>query len=110
MTLGRAIAVVGGFTMLSRLLGFARDMAMSRVLGAGPVADAFFIAFKLPNFFRRLFAEGAFASAFVPLFSAERAKGGVEEAAAFAREAQSALLAVLLPFTALAILAMPVVV
>ena len=45
MTLGRAIAVVGGFTMLSRLLGFARDMAMSRVLGAGPIADAFFIAF-----------------------------------------------------------------
>jgi putative peptidoglycan lipid II flippase len=110
MTLGRAIAVVGGFTMLSRLLGFARDMAMSRVLGAGPVADAFFIAFKLPNFFRRLFAEGAFASAFVPLFAAERAKGGVAEAAAFAREAQAALLAVLLPFTALAILAMPIVV
>jgi len=110
MTLGRAIAVVGGFTMLSRLLGFARDMAMSRMLGAGPVADAFFIAFKLPNFFRRLFAEGAFASAFVPLFAAERAKGGVAEAAAFAREAQAALLAVLLPFTALAIVAMPVVV
>lgn len=110
MTLGRAIAVVGGFTMLSRLLGFARDMAMARVLGAGPIADAFFIAFKLPNFFRRLFAEGAFASAFVPLFSAERTRGGVAEAAAFAREAQAALLAVLLPFTALAILAMPVVV
>ena len=110
MTLGRAIAVVGGFTMLSRLLGFARDMAMSRILGAGPVADAFFIAFKLPNFFRRLFAEGAFASAFVPLFAAEHARGGIAEAAAFAREAQAALLAVLLPFTALAILAMPVVV
>ncbi|MBX3499644.1 MAG: murein biosynthesis integral membrane protein MurJ [Alphaproteobacteria bacterium] len=110
MSLGRAIAVVGGFTMLSRLLGFARDMAMSRILGAGPVADAFFIAFKLPNFFRRLFAEGAFASAFVPLFAAERARSGIEEAAAFAREAQAALLAVLLPFTALAIIAMPVVV
>lgn len=110
MTLGRAIAVVGGFTMLSRLLGFARDMAMARVLGAGPIADAFFIAFKLPNFFRRLFAEGAFAVAFVPLFSAERVRGGVAEAADFAREAQAALLAVLLPFAALAILAMPIVI
>ncbi len=110
MTLGRAIAVVGGFSMLSRLLGFARDMAMARVLGAGPIADAFFIAFKLPNFFRRLFAEGAFAAAFVPLFSAERIRGGVAEAAAFAREAQAALLAVLLPFAALTILAMPIVI
>ena len=91
MTLGRAIAVVGGFTMLSRLLGFMRDIAMARVLGAGPIADAFLIAFKLPNFFRRLFAEGAFASAFVPLFSAQRVRGGVAEAAAFAREAQAAL-------------------
>lgn len=110
MTLGRAIAVVGGFTMLSRLLGFMRDIAMARVLGAGPIADAFLIAFKLPNFFRRLFAEGAFASAFVPLFSAQRVRGGVAEAAAFAREAQAALMVVLLPFVTLAILAMPVVV
>ena len=65
MSLGRAIAVIAAPTMLSRVLGFVRDMAVAAVIGAGPVADAFFIAFKLPNFFRRLFAEGAFASAFV---------------------------------------------
>ncbi len=110
MTLGRAVAVVGGFTMLSRLLGFARDIAIAAALGAGPIADAFFIAFKLPNFFRRLFAEGAFASAFVPLFSGELASKGKDEAVAFAREAQAALLAVLLPFAALMIAAMPLVV
>ena len=97
------VCVGAGYALENRL-------AMSRVLGAGPVADAFLIAFKLPNFFRRMFAEGAFASAFVPLFAAERARGGIAEAAAFAREAQAALLAVLLPFTALAIIAMPVVV
>src|SRR6188508_1852363 len=98
MTLGRAIAVVGGLTMVSRVLGFIRDMAIARVVGAGPVADAFFIAFKLPNFFRSLFAEGAFASTFVPLFAAERVKGGAAEATAFAREAQAVLLTVLVPF------------
>jgi putative peptidoglycan lipid II flippase len=110
MTLGRAIAVIGGFTMISRLLGFIRDMAIARFVGTGPVADAFFIALKLPNFFRSLFAEGAFASTFVPLFTAERVKGGVAEATAFAREAQAALLTVLVPFVALSIIAMPVVV
>ena len=69
MALLRPVATVGGFTMLSRLTGFARDMLMAAVLGAGPVSDAFFVAFKLPNFFRRLFAEGAFNAAFVPLYS-----------------------------------------
>jgi putative peptidoglycan lipid II flippase len=82
-------------------------MVMAAVVGAGPVADAFFIAFKLPNFFRRLFAEGAFASAFVPLFAMELQAGGRESAVAFAREAQAALLVVLLPFTALLMLFMP---
>ena len=71
MSLGRAVATVGGFTLLSRLVGFVRDIVLSAVLGSGAVADAFFVAFKLPNFFRRLFAEGAFSAAFVPLFSRE---------------------------------------
>ncbi|MEE8123737.1 MAG: lipid II flippase MurJ, partial [Alphaproteobacteria bacterium] len=69
MALLRSITTVGGYTMISRLLGFVRDVLLAALLGAGPVADAFFVAFKLPNFFRRLFAEGAFNAAFVPMFS-----------------------------------------
>jgi putative peptidoglycan lipid II flippase len=63
------IMTVSGFTVLSRLTGFLRDMLIAAVLGTGPLADAFFVAFRFPNFFRRLFAEGAFQSAFVPLFA-----------------------------------------
>ena len=107
MSLARAIATVGGFTLLSRIVGFVRDIVLSAVLGSGAVADAFFVAFKLPNFFRRLFAEGAFSAAFVPLFARELQGGGRAEATAFARQAQAALLLVLVPFTALLILAMP---
>ena len=65
----RGILTVGGWTMASRMLGFARDMLIAAMLGAGPVADAFFVALKLPNLFRRLFGEGAFNAAFVPAFS-----------------------------------------
>ncbi|HJN61112.1 MAG TPA: lipid II flippase MurJ, partial [Alphaproteobacteria bacterium] len=67
MALGRWVATVGGYTLGSRLLGFIRDILIAAILGAGPVSDAFFVAFKLPNFLRRLFAEGAFNAAFVPL-------------------------------------------
>ncbi len=69
MSLVKRISTVGGFTLLSRIFGLARDFLMARYLGAGMAADAFFIAFKLPNFFRRLFAEGAFSVGFIPLFS-----------------------------------------
>lgn len=65
----RGILTVGGWTMVSRILGFARDMLIAAAMGAGPVADAFFIALKLPNLFRRLFGEGAFNAAFVPTFA-----------------------------------------
>ena len=58
MSLIRAAATVGSFTMISRVTGFVRDVLIAAILGAGPVADAFFVAFKLPNFFRRLTAEG----------------------------------------------------
>ena len=60
------ILTVGGLTLLSRVTGFVRDIVMAAVLGAGPVADAFLVAFRLPNHFRAIFAEGAFAAAFVP--------------------------------------------
>ena len=76
MNLYRAIGSIGGLTMVSRVLGFARDMIGSRVLGASHANDAFNLAFLLPNIFRRLFAEGAFSSGFVPLFSRRLASGG----------------------------------
>ena len=86
MSFARAVASIGGFTLLSRVAGFARDMVIAAIMGTGPVADAFFIAFKLPNFFRRLFAEGAFNQAFIPLFAGAMHEGGKETALRFARE------------------------
>src|SRR5690242_5305175 len=110
MTLGRAIATVGSFTLLSRVVGFVRDIVLSAVLGSGAVADAFFVAFKLPNFFRRLFAEGAFSAAFVPLFARELQGHGRTAALVFARQAHACLLLILIPFAVLLILAMPAVI
>ncbi|WP_431861735.1 murein biosynthesis integral membrane protein MurJ [Azospirillum sp.] len=107
MSFARAIATVGGLTMVSRLAGFARDILTAAVLGAGPAADAFFVALKLPNLFRRLFAEGAFSVAFVPLFSAELQRHGRAAAVTFAEEALGVLLSVLVPFAVLAVLGMP---
>jgi putative peptidoglycan lipid II flippase len=89
------------------VLGFARDVMMAALLGTGAVADAFFVAFQFPNLFRRLFAEGAFNAAFVPLFAGTLQKQGPEAARQFAGRALSLLLAVLMPFTLLAELAMP---
>ncbi|MBS0547471.1 MAG: murein biosynthesis integral membrane protein MurJ [Proteobacteria bacterium] len=110
MSLGRSIATVGFFTLLSRIVGFVRDIVLSAVLGSGPIADAFIVAFKLPNLFRRLFAEGAFSAAFVPLFAGELQGEGRDAALVFARQAHACLLMVLVPFTALMIAAMPLVI
>ncbi|EWY40425.1 multidrug transporter MurJ [Skermanella stibiiresistens SB22] len=107
MSFARAIATVGGLTMLSRVAGFARDILTAAILGAGPVADAFFVALKLPNFFRRLFAEGAFSVSFVPMFSAELERNGRAAAVAFAEEALAIMLTVLLPFVIVMVAAMP---
>jgi putative peptidoglycan lipid II flippase len=62
----RRVFTVGGFTLASRVTGFIRDIVMAAILGAGPIADAFLVAFRLPNHFRAIFAEGAFSAAFVP--------------------------------------------
>jgi len=101
-------------TLISRLLGFVRDVAVAWVLGAGWMADVFFVAFKLPNLFRRLFAEGAFNLAFVPIFAGkletEKDADAEHGARTFAAQAQSGLLAVLLLFTVAVELAMPWVV
>ena len=107
MALLKSIATVGGYTMASRILGFARDILVAAMLGAGPVADAFFVAFKLPNFFRRLFAEGAFSAAFVPLFTRRLSEDGAAAAQRFAEEVLSVLVVALLLFCALVQIAMP---
>ncbi len=107
MALIRFAATVGGYTMLSRVLGFVRDILIAAVLGAGPVADAFFVAFRFPNLFRRLVAEGAFSAAFVPLFSRRLEEDGRGAARAFAEETLSVLLTTLLIFTVLVEIAMP---
>jgi putative peptidoglycan lipid II flippase len=78
------ILTVGGFTLLSRLTGFVRDIILAAILGAGPVADAFFVALRLPNHFRAIFAEGAFNAAFVPAYARIREQGGAERAGLFA--------------------------
>lgn len=101
---------VGAWTMLSRVLGFLRDIVIAATLGAGPVAEAFFVAFTLPNMFRRLFAEGAFNTAFVPLFAKRLEGEGPEAAHRFAEEALAGLAAVLVLVTLLALFAMPALV
>jgi putative peptidoglycan lipid II flippase len=96
MSLGRATVTVGSLTALSRVAGFGRDLLLAATLGAGPVADAFFVSLKLANFLRRLFAEGAFAVAFVPLFARLRAAEGAAAARRFAGEALALLALALL--------------
>jgi len=96
MSLAKAVAIFSSFTLISRILGFVRDILAASILGAGFVADCFFVALKLPNFFRRLFAEGAFSASFVPVFTATLTQGGKEEALSFAESAFSSLIVVLL--------------
>jgi putative peptidoglycan lipid II flippase len=69
MNLLRAVSTIGGLTLVSRVLGMVRDILMARYVGAGMASDAFLIAWRLPNLFRALFAEGAFAAVFVPMFN-----------------------------------------
>ena len=103
----RGIVTIGGWTMGSRVLGFARDMLIGFLAGTGPVADAFVIALKLPNLFRRLFGEGAFNAAFVPEFSGVLANDGAPAARRFAEEAMAVLAFWLLGLTILGELFMP---
>jgi putative peptidoglycan lipid II flippase len=102
MSLLKNFATVGGATASSRVLGFIRDMFIAAALGTGPVAEAFFVAQRLPNLFRRLFAEGAFASAFVPLFAKTHEADGAAEGRRFAEEALAALSLALIVVTIVA--------
>jgi putative peptidoglycan lipid II flippase len=107
MSLLRSVATVGSYTLISRIFGFVRDILTAAILGAGPVADAFFVAQRLPNLFRSLFAEGAFSAAFVPLFAGTMAEHGKEPARLFAEDALAVLLAALLGFVLLGEIFMP---
>ena len=107
MALIRFAATVGGYTMASRVLGFVRDVLIAAVLGAGPVAEAFVVAFRFPNLFRRLAAEGALSAAFVPLFSRRLETEGHGAAKAFAEQTLAVLLSALIIFTILVEIAMP---
>lgn len=107
MTLYRNFLSVGGLTLVSRVFGFARDALMAAVLGAGPAADAFYAAFRFPNLFRRLFAEGAFNTAFVPMFSGALAQHGEDHARDLAARIMAWLVALLIAVTILAELFMP---
>jgi len=106
----RRIATVGGLTLVSRLTGFVRDVVMAAILGAGPLADAFFVAFRLPNHFRAIFAEGAFAAAFVPAYARTLEEAGLPAAKLFADQIASALIAINLVLLGFALLFTPWVV
>ncbi len=110
MNLLRSTAVIGGLTLVSRVAGFFREILMAVVLGAGPVTDAFLIAFRLPNLFRRVFAEGAFSAAFVPLYAGRLEAEGEDGARRLARETASVLGFALLALVLLIQALMPLVI
>jgi putative peptidoglycan lipid II flippase len=108
MSLLRHVGTIGGLTMVSRVAGMAREMIFSRVLGANAVTDAWFQGFIIPNVFRRLFAEGAFSAAFVPMFSKRlHGEGGLESARTFSDDVLSVFLPVLIAVCAVVLMAMP---
>ena len=110
MNLLKALATVGSMTLMSRILGFARDTLVARIFGAGIYTDAFFVAFKIPNLLRRLFAEGAFAQAFVPVLAEYKNQRGHDATKLLVDHVASLLFMVLLAVTLLGVLAAPVVV
>ena len=105
--LSKAVAVFGGYTMISRVTGFIRDLLIAKYLGAGMVADAFLVALRFPNLFRSLFAEGAFNVSFVPIFSGKLVSEGKDNAMEFANRAFSLLFGLLVVFITVIEFAMP---
>ncbi|PKO53022.1 MAG: lipid II flippase MurJ, partial [Betaproteobacteria bacterium HGW-Betaproteobacteria-21] len=100
MNLLRALATVSGMTLLSRILGFVRDFVIARAFGAGMATDAFFVAFRLPNLLRRMFAEGAFSQAFVPILAEYKNKQG-EDATRYLVDRVATLLGLVVAVVAL---------
>ncbi len=109
-SLAKSIATVGSNTFLSRVMGFVRDLVVARVFGADAGTDAFFVAFKIPNFMRRLFAEGAFSMAFVPVLNEYKTKHSFPELKSFVDDVSGTLGAVLLFVTILGVLGAPVLI
>src|SRR5574339_157790 len=110
MNLLRALATVSSLTMVSRVLGYVRDFLIARIFGAGLLTDAFFIAFKIPNLLRRLFAEGAFSQAFVPVLAEYKNRRGHEETHALVNHVATLLGLALLAVTVVGTIAAPWVV
>jgi len=110
MSLLKSVTTFGGWTLISRITGFFRDVVLANYLGAGLVSDAFFVSFKLPNLFRSLFAEGAFSAAFVPIFSQKLVKDNKSQAIKFAAQAISVLAAFVGLFVLIMEVIMPAVV
>ncbi len=110
MNLLRAVATVSGWTFLSRVLGFIRDMIIAKTFGAGPATDAFFVAFRLPNLLRRLFAEGAFSQAFVPILAEYKTSRGTEETKRLIDRVATVLTIALFVVTAVGIVAAPILI
>lgn len=110
MNLLRALATVSSMTLLSRILGFVRDFVIARAFGAGATTDAFFVAFRLPNLLRRLFAEGAFSQAFVPVLAEYRERCGEAETRQLVDRVASILFLVLLVVAALGVLGAPLII
>ena len=110
MNLLRALVTVSGMTLLSRILGFVRDFVIARTFGAGLATDAFFVAFKLPNLLRRMFAEGAFSQAFVPILGEYKNKRGDQETLLLIDHVTSILALVLFAVTAIGVAAAPLLV
>ena len=108
--LARSVGTVGGLTLISRLLGYVRDIFMATIIGAGPIGDAFTFALTLPNSFRQIFAEGAFNAAFVPTYTETQTREGKAKAARFAGQVMALLLLILVPLSALVLWQMPAVV
>src|SRR3954468_8062471 len=106
----RKILSVGGWTLLSRLTGFIRDVVIAAVMGVGPVADAFFLAFRIPNHFRAIFGEGAFNNAFLPTYAQVLETAGEKAAKSFAGRITTLMLIVQIALLIAAFLAMPAVV
>ena len=110
MNLLKALANISAMTLLSRILGFVRDTVIARAFGAGLMADAFFTAFKIPNLLRRLFAEGAFSQAFVPILSEYKSRRGADETQHLIDHVAGMLALVLFIVTLLGVIAAPIVI
>src|SRR5450756_2968515 len=110
MNLLKSLATISGLTLVSRILAFVRDVLIARIFGAGMATDAFFVAFKLPNLLRRLFAEGAFSQAFVPIFGEYKNRRGHEETQLLVDHVTTMLAIILFVVTLIGIIAAPILV